>query len=128
MTFFDELGIPGPTARKRGPKAGVTGPERIIQNDFVDMLKIKDWFVIETHGNEFCMGLPDLYCAHSRHGARWIEVKNPLAYRFTAAQLDVFPHLAAKGIGIWIVTAASEFEYQKLFRPANWYTFLNVWK
>ena len=128
MNLFDDLGVPKPTASKRGPKIGSKQPEAKIQDALVRHLKIKDWFVIETHGNEFSMGLPDLYCCHSRFGTRWVEVKNPTGYRFTAAQLDVFPHFAAKGVGIWVLTAASETEYNKLFKPANWYWYLSVMK
>jgi hypothetical protein len=79
-------------------------------------------------GNEFQMGVPDLYACHKRHGTRWIEVKRKDKYRFTPAQMDVFPELAAKGVGIWIMTAATEAEYKKLFKPANWWVFLGVMK
>ncbi len=82
--------------------------------------------MIVTHGNEFQMGLPDLYCAHLRFGTRWIEVKNPVAFRFTAAQLKVFPALSAKGVGIWVLGSAEPEELQLLFKPANWWTYLPV--
>lgn len=87
---------------------------------------MRDWLVKSTHGNEFQHGLPDLYCAHLRFGTRWIEVKNPLAYSFTAAQLEFFPQLNAVGVGVWILTAATESEYEKLFKPGNWYHYLMV--
>jgi hypothetical protein len=128
MNLFDDLGVPEPTAKKRGPKTGVKQPEAIIQDSITAMLKIKDWGVFSTHGNIYQMGFPDLYCIHKRFGTRWVEVKNPIGYRFTPAQMDVFPEFSAKGVGIWILTAASEYEYQKLFKPANWWTFLSVMK
>lgn len=124
--IFNKLGVPEPTAIRRGPRPGQRQPEAIIQDAIVAYLKLRDWYVIETHGTEFQMGLPDIYACHTRYGTRWIEVKNPKGYKFTPAQIDVFPHLAAKGVGIWILTAATDTEYQKLFKPANWWTFLEV--
>ena len=82
--------------------------------------------MIPTHGNEFQMGLPDLYCAHSLYGQRWIEVKNPLAYSFTKAQLEIFPAMQSKGISIWILTSAEPSEFKKLMEPPNWYVYLPV--
>jgi hypothetical protein len=55
-------------------------------------------------------------------------VKNPEKYSFTPAQLETFPMFGAKGIGIWVLVAATEAEYRKLFGPANWYTYLSNWK
>jgi len=57
-----------------------------------------------------------------------VEVKNPLAYSFTAAQLRVFPALAAKGVGIWILTSARPEELQLLMKPPNWYQYLPIFK
>jgi hypothetical protein len=114
--------------RRRGPKKGSRQPENIIQTDIINFLKLRDWYVINMTGNEFQMGVPDLYACHKRYGARWIEVKRKDKYRFTPAQMDVFPELTAKGVGIWILTAATESEYKKLFGPANWWTFLEVMK
>lgn len=105
-------------------KTRSTGPERKIQDQVIAYLKVRDWLVKETHGSEFQYGFPDLYCAHSRYGARWVEVKNPLAYRFTPAQIDFFPKLASVGVGVWIMVAATEEEYKKLFMPANWYSYI----
>jgi len=101
-----------------------TGPEAIIQSDFVDYLRIRQWVVKETHGNLYQSGLPDLYIAHKDYGARWVECKNPLAYSFTPAQLEFFPLLASAGIGIWIIIASTDEEYAKLWAPANWWSYL----
>lgn len=101
-----------------------TGPEAIIESKFIDFLKIRDWMAERTHGNEFQMGFPDLFCAHKRYGQRWVEIKNPDSYSFTPAQLDMFPKMVAHGVGVWIIVAATESEYQKLFGPQNWYTYL----
>ncbi len=101
-----------------------SGPEKIIEDGLKAYLKALDWLVIKTHGNEFQMGLPDLYCAHYTLGQRWIEVKNPEKYSFTPAQMEVFPAMQSKGIGIWILTAYDKYEYDKLFQPYNWHRFL----
>jgi hypothetical protein len=101
-----------------------SGPEALIQEALINFLKIRDWYVKVTHGNIYQFGFPDLYCCHLKFGTRWIEVKNPTKYSFTAAQLETFPHFAAKGVGVWVLTAATEYEYRKLFGPANWHTFL----
>jgi hypothetical protein len=81
-------------------------------------------FVKSTHGNIYQFGFPDLFATHRKFGARWIEVKNPLSYAFTPAQLEVFPKFVAFGTGVWILVAATEYEYKKLFQPCNWYEYL----
>ena len=100
------------------------GPEAKIQEDLISFLRAREWFVKSTHGNLYQSGFPDLYCAHYRYGQRWVEVKYAEAYRFTAAQLREFPRFSASRAGIWILTAATESEYQKLFGPENWFTYL----
>lgn len=100
------------------------GPEAKIQEAVVNMLRQRDWFVKETYGTLFSSGWPDLYCCHYKYRQRWCEIKNPLAYRFTGAQMRDFPRFSAAGAGIWILTAATESEYAKLFGPENWHCFL----
>lgn len=100
------------------------GPEAIIQGNLIDYLTVRSWFVKETHGNMYQQGFPDLYACHRMYGSRWIEVKNPVSYKFTPAQLHDFPMFSAKGVGVWILVAATEFEYRKLFSPANWHQYL----
>jgi len=92
------------------------------------MLKAKDWYVKNTHGNEFQSGFPDLYCCNTKYGARWVEVKVAKKYKFTPAQIDSFPKFSANGVGIWILTEATEEQYKLLFGPPNWHTFLTVMK
>lgn len=105
-----------------------TGPEAKIQEAIIQALRSGEWLVVVTHGNEFQAGLPDLYCAHHIFGTRWIEVKNPIAFQFTAAQKKLFPELHAKGVGIWVLGSAEPAELQLLFKPANWWTYLSVFK
>lgn len=102
------------------------GPEAEIQDAIVKMLKYKGWFTKETHGNMFQTGLPDVFTCHRLYGTRWIEVKNPTHYRFTAAQLRDFPLFVSNGCGIWVLVAPTEEEYQKLFKPCNWYQYIKM--
>jgi hypothetical protein len=103
-------------------------PEAIIQKEIMNYLRLREWLVINIHGSIYSMGLPDLYACHSRYGSRFIEVKNPKYYSFTAAQLEIFPQLMSKGVGVWVLVAATEEEYKKLFKPANWHHYLDIMK
>jgi hypothetical protein len=100
------------------------GPERIIQDALINYLKIHDWYVMETHGNVYSRGFPDLFATHKRYGQRWVEVKKPVGYSFTPAQLECFPLLEANGSGVWVLTAATQHEYEKLFQKSNWSLYL----
>lgn len=99
------------------------GPEWHIQQAIIRFLREREWHVMVTNGNAYQQGFPDLYCTHPRYKQRWVEVKNPTSYRFTAAQLEHFP-IIGRDSGIWILTAATEDEYKKLFLPQNWYSYL----
>lgn len=101
-------------------------PETKLQDKIVEMLIYKGWFCKETHGNMFQSGLPDIFITHYRYGHRWIEVKMPTRKGdvFTPAQHETFPKLCANGSGVWVLVAATESEYEKLFKPHNWYQFL----
>ena len=101
------------------------GPERIIQDAVIALFRTKEWYVKETHGNMYQSGFPDLFCCHKRFGIRMVEIKNPLAYSFTGAQLECFPLFCANGCGIWIMTAATEDQYLKVLKgPPNWWQFI----
>ncbi len=110
------------TPKKKG------SPEKDIRTDIIEGLTLLGWYCLITHGNLYQSGFPDVYACHHRYGARWIEVKNPKKYSFTPAQLEVFPKLAAHGVGVWVLVAATEAEFDKLFKPANWYTYLSIMK
>ena len=60
---------------------------------------------------------------HKQWGHRWVEVKRPKGYSFTKRQKQRFPAWSAEGIGIWILTAATEEQYKLLFGPPNWRDF-----
>lgn len=106
------------------------GPESNIQDAIIKMLRYKGWLVMPTHGNMYQHGFPDLFCCHTRYSQRWIEVKLPemKGSKFTPAQLEYFPKICSNGSGVWILTAATEAEYQKLFARPNWYQYLGVMK
>ncbi len=84
------------------------------------MLRARGWEVEPMHGNLYQHGVPDRFVMHNRWGTRWIDYKVAGRYSFTRAQRLKWPRWDAKGVGVWIITAASEAEYKKLFEPANW--------
>ena len=102
-------------------------PEANLQNnEIVPFLEEKGWLVEKMHGNAFQKGIPDLYCWHPGLGLhRWIDVKLPSGSDLTKAQCQKWPKWERWGLGIWIMKAASEEEYQKLFSPPNW---RDMWK
>jgi hypothetical protein len=102
------------------------GPEWHIQQKVIKFLRDRGWFVKVIHGSTFQTGLPDLYACKRAYGSRWIEIKNKSSYKFMPSQLETFPRLASEGVGIWILVDATEDEYQKLFGPPNWWTYLKI--
>lgn len=111
-----------PMKRIRRPKHG---PEWYIQRDVKRFLADRQWLVERTHGNLYQQGIPDLFVAHRRYGQRWIDCKQPKRYTFTKAQRIKWPLWEQHGVGIWIITAATQEEYDKLMGPPNWRDF---WK
>lgn len=100
--------------------------EQEIQDDIREFLRLRGWETFRLHGNVYQKGIPDLYACHPRHGPRWIEVKKPKGYKFTKDQLREFPRLERAGDKIWILCAGSMSEYQKLFGPPNWRSYLKA--
>jgi len=96
------------------------GPEAIIQRNFIRYVKERGWNVERMIGNQLQKGIPDIYIMHPKHGNRWIDLKNPLDYEFTSAQIIKWPIWEAHGTPIWIITGWSDEEYDKLFKPCNW--------
>jgi hypothetical protein len=96
------------------------GPEYGIQKEICCFLRERGWHVERIVGIGWQFGLPDLYITHPKWGQRWLEVKNPGEYTFTKAQRIKFPILDKYGTGIWLLTAATEDEYEKLFKGPNW--------
>jgi len=96
------------------------GPEWHIQKDVIAFLQARGWLVEVMHGNAFQKGIPDLWVHHPKWGGRWIDCKNPESYSFTKAQRRKWPIWDHFGVGIWILTAATQEEYDKLFALPNW--------
>ena len=96
------------------------GPEWHIQRDLIEYLKARGWLVEVMHGNAFQQGIPDLFVHHPKWGSRWIDCKQPSNYTFTKAQRRKWPLWDRFGVGIWILTAADQGQYDKLFGLPNW--------
>jgi hypothetical protein len=94
-----------------------------IQCEIVTFLKARDWLVERMLANAYQTGIPDLYCYRKTSGSRWIEIKRPKGYSFTRAQRQKFPEWSRQGVGIWILTAATQEQYDLLFKPPNWRDF-----
>jgi hypothetical protein len=105
------------------------GPEYHIQNDLVEYLRVRGWLVERLIGNAFQVGIPDLFLHHPKWGSRWVDVKVDGHYSFTKAQKIKWPLWETYNLGIWILTAATQAEYDKLFAPPNWRSFVKKnWK
>lgn len=104
----------------------MSGAEKPIQIAVENFLTLRGWYVLRTHGNMYQAGFPDDYATHSKYGPRWIEIKDPARRGdvFTNAQHEVFPKLCANGSGVWVLTGATESEYEKLFKKFNWWQYL----
>jgi hypothetical protein len=100
--------------------------ENVIRDAIAAYLRQRFWMVRVIHATEFMSGLPDLWAAHAEYGTRWIEVKKTAGYRLTPAQRLTFPEMESKRIPVFILTAATDVEYLKLFdraiieRCGNW--------
>jgi len=94
-----------------------------IQSALVKFLEIRGWLVQRMSADAFLKGFPDLFCAHKKLGTRWVEVKRPGGHALTKAQRRKWSLWDELGIGIWILTAATQEEYNKLYKPPNWRDF-----
>lgn len=103
-------------------------PEAKIQKAVIDFLILRGWFVKVLHGNAYQAGMPDLFICKRSLGWRFLEIKQPDKYMFTEDQCRTFPRLAKEGVGVWIMNAATPHEYNKLFLPANWWTYFEPTK
>jgi hypothetical protein len=96
------------------------GPEYHIQEALVEFLESRGWLVERMIGNAYQQGIPDLYCFHPSWGERWIDVKVEGRYSFTKAQKTKWPLWESFGCPIWILTDATQEQYDKLFDKPNW--------
>lgn len=102
--------------------------EKKIQEAIETMLRHRGWYVKRTHGSAISSGWPDDFATHKFYGPRWVEIKLPdmKGSRFTKAQRKVFPLLEANGSGVWILTAATTSEYEKLLKEPNFSRYLQL--
>ncbi len=100
------------------------GPEAKIQEAIIGYLEDRGWTVKIMSASLYIYGFPDLWAGHPKYGERWIEVKNPVSYKFTAAQLEFFPKMIACKCPIFILTAANEKNYKRLFGDSNLWIYL----
>ena len=91
-------------------------PEARIQDKIIEMLKLKEWTVIRTHGNKYQCGFPDIYAYHRLYKDRWIEVKQEDQISYTEYQLYYFPKIRR----VWILTGHTYNDYKKLFKMPNY--------
>lgn len=105
-----------------------SGPEQKIVEDLMSFLRAREWYVRKIPGTVLLAGFPDLYASHVKYRQRWIEAKDPARKSgvFTAAQLENFPQMSAHGSPIWVLTAGTHSEYEKLFKPENWWQYLDI--
>jgi hypothetical protein len=99
--------------------------KRIRDKEIRPLLEGLGWLVEVTHGNKYMKGFPDLYLGHPQYGQRWVDVKVENNYDYTPAQRDKWPKWHTYGIGIWIMTAGTHEQVERLFRSPNW---LDYWK
>jgi hypothetical protein len=100
------------------------GPEYGIQRDVVRMLRSLGWHTERLVGMAWQSGLSDLFACHPKFGIRFIEIKQEDHYRFTQAQKCKFPILMNYGCGVWILTEATNEQYQRLFKTPNLWDYL----
>lgn len=95
--------------------------EALIEAEIMELLQKNGWKVDKIVGNMHQQGLPDLLACHPNYKTRFIEVKKPgmKGSSFTAAQLREFPMWYKFGMPLYIITAATDEEYRKLFQPPN---------
>ena len=99
--------------------------ESKIASDIKKLFMSRGWEVMNTHGNQYQKGFPDAYCIHPLYRQRWVEYKRPKVGRYTKDQLKCFPVFEKCGIGVWVMTEASEEQYKAVIvgKP-NWRDFL----
>lgn len=97
--------------------------ERVTQIEIENKLRVLGWFVQRMHGSMYQSGVPDIWCSHAKYGPRWIEVKRKSGHRFTAAQQEKFPQMAAAGATIHVAFSVDEIP-TLLFKAPNWYMYL----
>lgn len=109
-------------------QAGGPEKEAIIQKRILKRLLLDGWFAKATHGNEFQKGFPDIFACHNSYGSRWIDVKRPKGYKIKDSQHHAWREMAKRNVGVWILCDSIDWEMNKLYQPANWYTYLSAFQ
>lgn len=104
----------------------------LIVTPFKELLKARGWHVENIHGNQYQMGLPDLYICHPNYSPRWVEckvVEKNGSIKLSDAQTKKFPLFHAYGVPIYVIAAPDlrgerNYElrlkmYKKLFEEPN---------
>ena len=100
-------------------------PELKIRSAIRTMLQARGWHVEIMHGNKYQHGIPDLWIWHAEWDFRWVDCKTPKKNSLTKRQCQKWPVWEKKGIGVWIMVAATQDEYDKLMGPPN---FRDFWR
>ena len=111
--------------KKFKPKGGHQ-TEAVIQRDIVKFLQLRGWLVHVTHMNQMESGWPDLNIIHPRYGVRFVDVKVPNKGSLTKRQKEYWPTMHTFGAGPYIMTAATEYEYRKLFGKPNYSDYMVI--
>ena len=90
------------------------------KNDLVKYLEIRGWLTQRMSADAFLKGFPDLFCADNKWGTRWVEVRRPENHTLNKAQRRRWALWDELRIGIWVLTAATQEEFNKLYKPPNW--------
>ena len=107
-----------------------SAPEAKIEGEIISFLELRGWMIEKMHGNAYQKGIPDLYCFNPDLNLpeglhRWIDVKVKGRYQYTKDQCQKWPKWERRRLGVWIMVAATEEEYRKLFDSPN---FRLYWK
>lgn len=100
--------------------------EKDIEHALRALMKSKGWYTLKMHGGMFQSRLPDLYCMHRTYGTRWIELKMPSTGKLSHQQIKEFTLWWKYGTKVWILTGGTEKDYEKLFKPCNLQTYLEL--
>lgn len=99
--------------------------EAMIQKAIITRLQKLKWYVKVMHGSTYQSGMPDLFATHRLYGPRLIEVKKPVGYSFTPAQISDFAQIISHGTEIYVLCGDSDTEIAKLFGlKGNYYQYL----
>lgn len=100
-------------------------PETKRQRELRELMHSLGWMTEKTHGSLYQKGWPDLFCSHKTYGVRWIEVKTGKG-RLKESQVATFTKWTSFGVQIWVLTGPDD--YPLLFKPPNWWRWLDPTK